>query len=165
MTPMSTTPWAGSKTPVGPPASADPTLGQFVYAAAVTGGWSGICCVVIYAIAGWAGVDFTGTAGFGAVPRPASWLVVLLTPLAAAMAFALVSSLLRGRRGAWAISFWGGTAVFVASLVSPLAQPGGVPWTTRLVLTSMHFVTWFLVVPQIARIAGDSEPGRSVERD
>jgi len=29
----------------------------------------------------------------------------------------------------------------------------------------MHLVTWALVVPQIARIIGDSEPGRHEERE
>lgn len=161
---MSTAPWAGSKTPVGPPTASNPTLSQLMYAAVVTGGWSGICCLVIYVIAGWLGVDFVAAVGIGAIPRAISWLVVLLVPLAAAALFALASSLLRGRRGAWAISYWGGTAIMVVSLISPLDQPAEVPWPTRLVLATMHIVTWLLVVPQLARIVGDSEPGRSIDR-
>jgi len=135
-----------------------------MYAAVVTGSWSGICSLVVYLVAELAGVDFTQTVGIGAIPPAASWLVILLTPLGAAVVFALVAGLLRGRRGAWALSFWGGTAVAVLSLASPVGQPAGVAWSTRVVLVLMHVITWLLVVPQIARIIGDSEPGRSVER-
>lgn len=164
MAAMATAPWAGSKTPVAPPTAANPTMAHLVYAAVVTGAWSGICCLLIYVLAGLAGQDFAATVGIGAIPAAASWLVIALTPLVAALAFALVSSLLRGRRGAWALSFWGGTAVAVVSLASPFAQPAAVTWPTRVVLASMHVITWLLVVPQIARIVGDSEPGRSVDR-
>ncbi len=161
---MSTSPWADSKTPFGPPTAANPTMSNLLYAAVVTGAWSGIGSAVIFAVAHLAGVDFSDAIGIGAMPRASSWLVVLLVPLACAVAYALVVSLLRGRRGAWAIAFWGGTAVAAASLAIPLVQPATVPWPTRVALASMHVLTWLLVVPQIARIVGDSEPGRSVDR-
>ena len=43
-------PWLASKTPVGPPTAANPTVRQLLYAAAVTGGWSGLICLVIYLV-------------------------------------------------------------------------------------------------------------------
>jgi len=164
MTPMSE-PWLESKTPIGPPTSANPTVRQLLYAAAVTGGWSALLSLLIYLVARLFGADFEIAVQGSSEPQPLPWLMVLLLPLAAAVVFALLGSLLRGVRHAGRIVYWAGTLVAIASLIGPLAQPGDVGWGTRIALVLMHVVTWFLVVPQIARIIGDSEPGKSVERD
>lgn len=164
MTPMSA-PWLESKTPIGPPTSANPTVRQLLYAAAVTGGWSGLLSLLIYLVARLLGSDFVVEIRGGSELQPISWLMVLILPLAAAAVFALLGSLLRGVRHAGRIAYWAGTLVAIASLIAPLAQPSSVGWGTRIALVLMHVVTWFLVVPQIARIIGDSEPGKSVERD
>jgi hypothetical protein len=164
MAPMSA-PWLESKTPVGPPTSANPTLRQLMYAAAVTGGWSGLLSLLIYLVGRLLGSDFALVIRGGTEPEPISWLAVLLVPLAAAFAFALLGSLLRGIRHAGRVAYWAGTLVAIASLIPPLTQPASVGWGTRIALVLMHLVTWFLVVPQVARIIGDSEPGKSVERD
>ena len=162
--PMSA-PWVDSKTPVGPPTSANPTVRQLVYAAVVTGVWAGLISLLIYGIGRAAGLDFV-VSGQAALPlQPVAWLVVLLTPLVAALALALVGALLRGFPHAGRLVFWIGTIVTLLSLWAPIDQAPSVSWVSRLVLASMHLVTWVLVVPQIARIVGDSEPGRSVERD
>ncbi len=161
---MPVAPWTDSKTPVGPPTAADPTVRFLVYAALVTGGWSGIACLFVYAIARIAGMDFVVTRGGDAVPEPIRWVAVLLVPLVGALLFALLASLLRGRSAAGRLTWWIGTLLAVASLWVPLDQPAEVGWATRLTLVAMHLITWLLVVPQIARIVGDSEPGRSVER-
>lgn len=158
-------PWLESKTPVGPPRSANPTVRQLLYAAVVTGSWSGLLSLLVYAIARLCGMDFVVTRGGDAVPEPVRWIAVLLVPLAAAVLFALLASLARGWRGAGRITFWVGTLLALASLWVPFAQPATVGWGTRIVLALMHLITWFLVVPQIARIVGDSEPGKSVDRD
>jgi hypothetical protein len=157
-------PWLESKTPVGPPRSANPTVRQLLYAAAVTGGWSGLVCLVIYLVGRLFGMTFSVSMGGSAELQQLSWLVVLLLPLVAAVVFALLASLIRGRSHAGRIAYWAGTLVAVVSLAAPLVQPAAVGWFTRIVLALMHVVTWFLVVPQIARIIGDSEPGASVER-
>lgn len=156
---MPTLPWTGSKTPVGPPASATPTVRFLVYAAVVTGVWSGIASLLVFAIARLAGVDFVATRG-SAVPEPVRWVAIAVVPLAAALAFALLASLVRGWPSAGRLTFWVGTLAALASLWIPLDQPAGVPWTTRCALASMHVITWLLVVPQIARIVQDSEPSR-----
>jgi len=158
-------PWLESKTPIGPPTSANPTVRQLLYAAAVTGGWSGLACLLIYVVGRLFGVDFVIATPGSTVAGQIPWLVVLLVPLVAAVAFALVGALIRGWPHAGAIAYWGGTLVALASVIVPLTQPDAVEWATRALLVLMHVVTWFLVVPQIARIVGDSEPGRSVERD
>ena len=80
-----TAPWLDSKTPVGPPASASPTLGNLLYAAAVTGGWSGLLCLLVYVIGRLAGVPFAMVTRSGAEPTVVPWLVVLLVPLVAAV--------------------------------------------------------------------------------
>jgi len=77
----------------------------------------------------------------------------------------LLASLVRGRRGARRIVFWLGTLLALGTTVVPLTQPDSVGWMTRSLLIVMHVITWFLVVPQIARIVGDSEPGQHVDRD
>ena len=158
-------PWLESKTPIGPPTSANPTVRQLLYAAAVTGGWSGLACLLVYVIGRLFGMSFTVVIRGSADPQQISWLVVLLLPLAAAVVFALLASLARGWSHAGRIVYWVGTLVALVSLVAPLDQPASVGWFTRIVLAAMHVITWFLVVPQIARIVSDSEPGRSVERE
>jgi hypothetical protein len=159
-----TSPWLDSKTPVGPPTSANPTVRQLLYAALVTGGWSGLSCLVIYLIARLAGMTFAVSGSVAEALEPVTWLLVLLVPLGFAVVFALLAALLRGLAQAGRITFWAGTLVAILSLIAPLTQPAEVGWFTRVVLSSMHLVTWFLVVPQIARIIGDSEPGASAER-
>jgi hypothetical protein len=158
-------PWLESKTPIGPPTSANPTVRQLLYAAAVTGGWSGLVSLLIYVIARLFGMTFTVAIRGSDSLEQVSWLAVLLFPLAAAFLFALLASLARGWPHAGRIVYWVGTLAALASLVAPLDQPAEVGWFTRIVLALMHLVTWFLVVPQIARIVGDSEPGKSVERE
>jgi Family of unknown function (DUF6069) len=158
-------PWLASKTPVGPPTAANPTVRQLLYAAAVTGGWAGLISLVIYLIGHLFGMTFTVSAQADAEPAPVQWFVVLLLPLVAAVVFALLASLARGWPHARRIVFWAGTLGALASLIPVLNQPASVGWFSRVVLASMHVVTWFLVVPQIARIVGDSEPGQHVDRD
>jgi len=100
------------------------------------------------------------------VARPGSdalqvvpWFLMLLVPLLAAVVGALLAAIMLGRRHARRIVFWVGTAIAVLSCASPLLQPADVLWSTRIWLLIPHAITWFLVVPQIARIVGDSEPG------
>lgn len=157
-----TTPWSNSVTPVGPPASAVPTLRDLLYAGVVTGVWSGLLSLVVYGFARLIGVSFEvavpGSSNLQVMP----WFVVLLVPVVAALAGVLLASLALGRLHAQRLVFWLGTAIALASLLSPLIQPAEVGWSTRLWLVIPHVITWFLVVPQIARIVGDSEPGRFV---
>ena len=133
------------------------------YAALVTGVWSGLLCLLVYGLALLLRVpmDVQTVGGVQQVP----WFAVLLLPLLAAEAGAIVSLLLRGRRGAGRIVFWGGTFIAVLSVVPLVTQPSSVLLSTRIWLGVMHVITWVLVVPQIARIIGDSEPGRHEERE
>lgn len=152
-------PWANSVTPVPPPASAVPHTSNLVYAGVVTGAWSGLISLAIYALGRLLGVPFEverpGWDALAVVP----WFLMLLVPLLAALVGALLAAIMLGRRHARRIVFWVGTAVAALSCISPLMQPDDVIWSTRIWLLIPHIVTWFLVVPQIARIVGDSEPG------
>ena len=158
-----TAPWLDSMTPVGPPALASPSMKNLMYAATLTGTWSGILCLLVYLIGRLFGVPFEVATSSGAALTVIPWLVVALLPVAAAFAAALLGSLVRGWRAAGRIVFWLGTLVALASCLMPILQPSGVIWSTRILLILMHVITWALVVPQIARIVGDSEPGKHVD--
>ena len=160
-----TSPWLGSKTPVGPPASASPSMRELMYAAGVTGGWSSLLCLVVYGIGRLTGVPFALVGMPERGPLEVPWIVVLVLPLAFAFGGALLASLVRGRHHAGRLVFWAGTVIALGSVVWPLRQPESVDWPTRILLVVMHLITWALVVPQIARIIGDSEPDQFVERD
>lgn len=158
-------PWADSVTPVPPPASTVPHTSNLLYAGVVTGTWSGLISLAIFGVGRLLGVPFEvarpGTEGLQVVP----WFLMLLVPLLAALVGALLTAIMLGRRHARRIVFWGGTAIAVLSCVSPLLQPADVLWSTRIWLLIPHVVTWFLVVPQFARIVGDSEPGMYAQSD
>jgi hypothetical protein len=155
--------WTESATPVAPPTSANPGVRTMAYAALVTGAYSGLLSLLIYGVA-WllrVPMEVEMVAGLQAVP----WFAVLLLPVVAAEIGAIASLLVRGRNGAARIVFWVGTSVAVASLIPLVMQPSSVLISTRIWLGVMHLITWLLVVPQIARIIGDSEPGRHEEHE
>ena len=158
MAPVSA-PWADSVTPVPPPASAVPHTSNLVYAGIVTGAWSGLLSLLVYGLGRLLGVPFEvvrpGSEALQVVP----WFLVLLVPLLAGIVGALPSALMLGRRHARRVVFWVGTGIALLSCASPLVQPSDVIWSTRIWLLIPHVITWVLVVPQIARIVGDSEPG------
>lgn len=133
------------------------------YAALVTGVWSGLLSLLVYGVARLLRVpmEVEMVAGLQVVP----WFAVLLLPVVAAEIGAIASLLVRGKKGAARIVFWVGTAIAVASLVPLVVQPDSVLISTRIWLGVMHLITWILVVPQIARIVGDSEPGRHEEHE
>lgn len=158
-----TAPWLTSVTPIGPPSSANPRVRFLLYAALVTGIWSGLLSLLVYGIGRAAGVSFE-VSSMAQPPQQVTWLAVLFFAIVIALVVALVSALMRGRSHAGAIVMWVFTGLAVVSLWGPLVQPADVAWSSRILLAVMHVITWFLVVPQIARIVRDSEPGRSLDR-
>jgi hypothetical protein len=131
----------------------------------VTGAWSGLLSLTIYGLGRLLGVPFEvmspGSESLQVVP----WFLMLLVPLLAALVGALLAALMLGRRHARRIVFWAGTGIAVLTCAIPLVQPDDVLWSTRIWLLIPHVITWFLVVPQIARIVGDSEPGMFAPSD
>lgn len=160
---MSSGEWTGSVTPVAPPTSANPGVRTMAYAALVTGVWSGLLSLVVFGLALLLRVPMTVETATGLQTVP--WFAVLLLPVVAAEIGAIASLGVRGRKSAGRIVFWVGTVLALASLVPLIAQPDSVLISTRIWLGVMHVITWVLVVPQIARIIGDSEPGRHEERE
>ena len=152
-------------TPIAPPKSANPTLRFLLYAGALTGGWAGLLSLLVYGIGRLLGVPFEVPSLFGGDLAVVPWILVLLAPLFAALVGALLSRVMLGRRGARQFVYWGGTLIALLSLSRLLMQPVDVLWSTRIWLSIPYVITWLLVVPQLARIVGDSEPGASVERD
>jgi hypothetical protein len=153
--------WSSSVTPVAPPRAANPRVRFLLYTATVTGIWSGLLSLLVFGIGNLASVSFVVEQPDGSMAS-IQWFAVLFMPLVVAYVAALLSALMRGRAHAGRIVFWVGTALAIASAYGPLAQPIG--WSSRVLLLLMHAITWALVVPQLARIVGDSEPGASVDR-
>ena len=153
-------PWLASVTPIAPPSRANPTLRFLLFAGLVTGAWSGVLCLAVYGIGRAARVPFTVTTDGTTTQVP--WIAALLLPLVAALVGALLVSLLRGRTHAGRITYWIGTLVALASMAGPVLRSQDIP--TGVLLALMHAITWVLVVPQLARIVADSEPGKSVDR-
>ena len=133
------------------------------YAGLVTGGLAGLVCLVLYGIARLFGapIEIDTMDGVAVVP----WFLVLIIPVLAGVIGAIAALLLRGRRAAGRIVFWAGTTLAVASLSLLLLPPGATDLSTKIWLSVMHVITWLFVVPQVARIVGDSEPGRHAERE
>ncbi len=157
-------PWTDSVTPVPPPPESVPHVRDLVYAGVVTGAWAGLLSLVVYVLGRMLGVPFEmfrpGSDTLEVVP----WIFVLIVPIAAAVGGALLASLALGHRHARRLVFWAGTLIALLSCASPLIQPDEVIWSSRIWMLVPHLITWILVVPQIARIVGDSEPGMFVAR-
>lgn len=152
--------WLTSKTPIAPPSSLDPKPRFLSYAALVTGVWSGLISLVVFAIARLFGVPMDVV--LEGTTIHVFWFAVLLVPVAAAQIGAMASLLLRGISHAQRIVFWIGTVIAVVSIATPFITATLV--STAIVLAIMHGITWGLVVPQIARIIGDTEPNARIDR-
>ena len=161
---MTSRPWLRSVTPIAPPRALNPKVRFLLYAGLVTGIWSGLLCLIVFGIALLCGVPFELQPSAEADITSLSWVFVLVMPVVAALVGALLSGITLGRRFAKRSVFWVGTLIAVVSLSGPLTQPDSVLWSTRVLLILMHVITWFLVVPQLARIVGDSEPRNSEVR-
>lgn len=149
---------ADSVTPIAPPLSSVPTTKAVLTAGWVTGITAGLVCLAIRIVTGVFGVDYLVSAPGGGDVQSVPWLVVLVIPTLAGVVGSLVAAIFLGVRGCQRWVFWLGTAALLVSLVSPLAQSDPVTWPTRIWLAVMHVITWFLVVPQVARVVGDSDP-------
>lgn len=160
-----TSPWAGSVTPVPPPAESIPHTSDVVYAGIVTGAWSGVLSLAVYGLGRALGVPFEVVSPVGGGLSVVPWFLPLLVPLVAGVIGGYLAALTLGRAHARRIVFWAGTAVAALSCLSPLVQSSEVIWSTRLWLLVPHVITWLLIVPQLARVVGDSEPGMTMVRD
>ncbi len=149
---------ADSVTPIPPPLSSVPTTKTVLTAGWVTGSTAGIVCLLIRLISGIFGVDYLVARPGSDQMEPVPWLVVLLLPLVVGVVGSLIAAIFLGVRGCQRWTFWLGTAAMLASLSGPFLQPGAVTWPTRIWLGVMHVVTWAIIVPQVARVVGDSDP-------
>lgn len=149
---------ADSVTPIAPPLSSIPTTKAVLTAGWVTGLTAGIVCLIMRVIGGIFGTAFEVTRPGSSELMPVPWIVVLALPVLCGLIGSLIAAIFLGVRGCQRWVFWLGTAVMLVSLTSPLLQPDSVTWPTKIWLAAMHVVTWFIVVPQVARVVGDSDP-------
>ncbi len=152
--------WVTSKTPIAPPTALDPKPRFLSYAALVTGVSSGLLSLIVFAIARLFGVPMDVV--LEGTTIHVYWFAILLVPVAAAQIGAMASLLLRGVSHAQRIVFWLGTLIAIVSIATPFITATSV--STAIVLAIMHGITWGLVVPQIARIIGDTEPHARIDR-
>ena len=158
---MNSRPWLQSVTPIAPPKAENPTVRFLLYAAIVTGVWAGLRSLVIFVIGRLCGVPFTAAQGQDETVGQINWYAPLLLPITAAVVGALLSALVLGRSHAKRIVFWTGSVIALITLAGPIMQPDEVLWSSRILLLCMHVIAWVLIVPQLARIVGDSEPQAS----
>jgi len=133
-----------------------PTYPAVLHCAWVVGVHAALVNAVLFIAAWILRVDFTVTSA-GSVLK-VNLLMVIGATLLAAVAGGAVGGLLLGRRNGGRLFLALGTVVAVLSLAGPLVQPDTTSWPTRIVLLAMHVITWFVVVPQLARFIGDADP-------
>lgn len=147
-----------SVTPVPPALEDAPRFSDVLRAGLITGVTASLVCWLLYGVASLFGTDFDVRTGVGAGLRHIAWYLVLITPVTSALAFALVAAALRKHRHCRRTTALVGYALGALSLLPVLLQPGSVTWPTRIWLLVLHLVTILLVVPQVARVVGDSDP-------
>jgi predicted secreted protein len=147
-----------SCTPVAPPMWSAPGLSNLLTAGLITGITAALVSVIFYGIGSLFGTDFDVVPMGSDDPQHVQWWATIAAPIAAALLFALLCGLLLGRRHNRRIALVVGYVVGLASLAVPLIQPDEVTWPTRIWLALMHLVTMLIVVPNVARMLGDSDP-------
>lgn len=147
-----------SVTPIAPPIEASPRLSDVLRAGLVTGLTASLVSWLLYGIATLFGTQFDVAQAGSAELTHVAWYQVLILPLISALIFAAIAAAFRRRRHCRRTTLVLGYALGLLSLVPVLAQPDDVTWPTKVWLSLFHVITMLLVVPQIARVVGDSDP-------
>ena len=147
-----------SVTPVPPPIEAVPWLSDMLRTGIVTGVSASLVCWLLYGIASLFGTDFDVRQGTSDGLVHVTWYQVIALPLIAALMFSLIAAALRRRPNCRRNTLAIGYTLGVLSLAPVLLQPAEVTWPTKIWLTLFHLVTILIVVPQVARVVGDSDP-------
>jgi hypothetical protein len=147
-----------SVTPQPPPIEAAPRFSDVMRAGLTPGVTASLVCWLLYGIATLFGTDFDVAAGSSSDLVHVAWYQVLIVPVLAALVFALAATALRKRRHCRRSTLLFGYGFGALSLLPVLLQPAEVTWPTRIWLIVFHLVTIALVVPQVARVVGDSDP-------
>lgn len=150
---------ADSVTPIPPPIAAVPRLSDVLRAGLVTGVTAAILCSVLWAIGALFGTNFE-VAAFGSATNlmMITPIQIVIVAMLSALAFAAIAASLRKRRGCRLMVLLLGYAGGLASLIAVFTQPDAVTWPTKIWLALMHLLVMVIVVPQVARVVGDSDP-------
>lgn len=143
-----------SVTPIPPPIEAVPRLSDVLRAGLVTGITSALICWLLFGIARLFGTDMTVTVA--GEQQSVAWWQVLTSTIISALVFSLLAAAFRKRRGCKRTTAIVGYVLGLASLAIPLIQ--GDTWPTKIWLAILHVITMLIVVPQVARVVGDSDP-------
>lgn len=154
---------ADSVTFIPPPKSAIPTTRDVLRAGLVTGITAAIVCWGLAVIAWVFHTAFrlsnpfaSGDSGEELVHLP--WIAVLLVPLLAGVVGSFAAAGLLGVRRARKYVLVFGSLIAGVSVLFILLQPDTVTWPTKIWLILMIAVAWLIIVPQVARVVGDSDP-------
>lgn len=151
-----------SVTPIAPPIEATPRLSDVMRAGLVTGLTASLVCWLLYGIATLFGTEFDVRQRGSEALTHVAWYQVLVTPMLAALVFAAMAAGLRGRASCRRTTLLIGYALGALSLLAVVLQPSDVTWPTRIWLGLFHILTIALVVPQVARVVGDSDPSATI---
>lgn len=147
-----------SVTPVPPPIEAAPRFSDVLRAGLTSGVSASLVCWLLYGIGSLFGTEFDVRQGTDDELSHVAWYQVLIVPLFSALVFALIATALRKRRHCRRNTLILGFTLGAVSLLPVVFQPNDVTWPTRLWLLGFHLLTIALVVPQVARVVGDSDP-------
>lgn len=147
-----------SVTPIAPPIEAAPRLSNVLRAGLVTGITASLVCWSLYGIATLFGTEFDVAQAGNDELTHVAWYQILILPFISALIFAAIAAGLRRRRHCRRTTLIIGYTFGLLSLVPVLAQPADVTWPTKIWLSLFHLITMAIVVPQVARVVGDSDP-------
>lgn len=124
----------------------------------VTGLTAGIVCLLLRIVAGLFGTEFLVAEPGDRRNLAVGWMSAFAVPLVAGLLAAVLGAIFLGVSNCRRWVFWIGTAALLVTVASPWVWALEATWPTRVWLAVMQVLTWVLVVPQVARVVGDSDP-------
>jgi predicted membrane channel-forming protein YqfA (hemolysin III family) len=127
-----------------------PSFGRIVIAGLVGGVLGGALSLALWLIAGAIGMP-TGVNVQGQGIVDLAWFQFIGLSTFAGAGAGVLAALLRKKENGLRIFVFVAIVVLVISMAGPLAQPGEVAWSTRIVLMVTHIVVYITVVKSIQR--------------
>lgn len=127
-----------------------PPTGRLMIAGFVGGTVGGAISLAVWLIAGALKMP-TVVAVMGTLEENIMWFQFVGVSAVFGLAAGVVAGLLRAQASGFTIFRAIAVVVLVASMILPIAQPGEVAWSTRIVLMVTHVIVFLTVVGAIQR--------------